>query len=68
MNPVAATLGIRNATMEAHRRTGDQNIGTSTRIGYFRVERVTYKAGIRVIEPLTGWTKAEKVIEFLYAL
>ena len=69
MNPVAATLGIRSATLEAHRRTGNQNIRTSTQIGYFRVEQVTYKPnGVRVIEPLTGWTKAEKVIEFLYAL
>lgn len=68
MNPVAATLSIRSATLEAQRRTGDQNICTSTNIGYFRVERVTYKAGVRVIDPLTGWTKAEKVIEFLYAL
>ena len=69
MNIVAATLGIRNATLEARRRTGDQRIGTSVDIGYFRAERVTYKPnGASVVEPLTGWTKAEKVIEFLNSL
>lgn len=69
MNPIAATLSIRNATLEARRRTGDNSIGISTDIGYFRAERVTYKPnGASVVEPLTGWTKAEKVIEFLNSL
>lgn len=69
MNPIAATLGIRYATLEARRRTGDSSIGTSTNIGYFRAERVTYKPnGASVVEPLTGWMKAEKVIRFLNAL
>ena len=67
MNPIAAALSIRNATLDAHRRTGDQ-IRTVMDIGYFRVERVTYEADVRVVTPLTGWTKAEKVIEFLDAL
>jgi len=69
MNPIAATLCIRYATLEARRRTGDNSIGTSTDIGYFRAERVTYKPnGASVVEPLTGWTNAAKVIEFLNAL
>lgn len=69
MNPLAATLGIRNATLEARRRTGDNRLGTSTQIGYFRVEQVTYKPnGTSVVKPLTGWTTAVKVIDFLNSL
>ena len=68
MNPIAAALSIRYATLDAHRRTGDNSIGTSAQIGYFRVERVTYEADVRVVTPLTGWTKAAKVIEFLNSL
>ena len=69
MNPIAATLSIRNATLEARRRTGDQRLGTSVQSGYFRAERITYKPnGASVVEPLTGWTTAPKVIEFLNAL
>lgn len=69
MNIVAATLGIRQATMDARRRTGDGSIGTSVQIGYFRAERVTYKPnGASIVEPLTGWVSAAKVIEFLNAL
>lgn len=69
MNPIAATLSIRNATLEARRRTGDNSIGTSAQIGYFRAERITYKPnGASIVEPLTGWSSAAKVIEFLNAL
>ena len=69
MNPIAATLGIRYATLEARRRTGDPRLGTSVQSGYFRAERVTYKPnGASVVKPLTGWTNAAKVIEFLNAL
>ena len=69
MNPIAAALSIRNATLEAHRRTGDQTLRTSTDIGYFRAERVTFSPdGVRVVQPLTGWMPAQKVIDFLNAL
>lgn len=69
MNPVAAALSIRNATLEARRRTGDNSIGTSAQIGYFRAERVTYKpSGAIIVEPLTGWSSAAKVIKFLNGL
>lgn len=69
MNPIAAALAIRHATLEARRRTGDQRIGTSVQLGFFRAERVTYKpSGASVVEPMTGWTTAAKVIEYLNAL
>jgi hypothetical protein len=70
MNPIAATLSIRYATLEARRRTaGDDRIGTSAQCGYFRAVRVTHKpSGASVVEPLTGWTNAAKVIEFLNAI
>ena len=69
MNPIAAMLGIRAATHAARRRTGDENIVTSTQIGYWRVERVTCSPdGARIVKPLTDWAKAHKVIDFLNAL
>ena len=69
LNPIAATLSIRHATLEARRRTGDQCIGTAAQIGYYRVERVTFdERGFSFRKPLTDWTSAEKVIAFLNSL
>lgn len=68
MNPIAAILSIRSATLAARRRTGDDSIGTACAIGYWRAERVTCSDGARIVKPLTGWTAAQKVIDFLNAL
>jgi hypothetical protein len=60
---------VRNALLDARRRTGDQSLATSVQIGYFRVERVTYRPnGTSIVTPLTGWMKSYDLINYLNAI
>lgn len=66
MSPIARMFQVRNALLDARRRTGDQSLATSVQIGYFRVERVTYRPnGTSIVTPLTGWMKSDDLINHL---
>lgn len=69
MHPLAAALAIRQATLDARMRTKDDALGVATSIGMFQVQRVTYRAdGASIVQPLTGWTRAQAALNYLHAL
>ena len=69
MNIIAATLAIRTALLDARKRTGDNTLAPSVEVGYFRVERVTFRAdGGSLVKPLTGWLRAGDAVRYIQSL
>lgn len=68
---MATLMDLRNATLSARRRTGDNAIGTQVEAGKVQVVRVTYpsgKGGKSVVTPLTRFLDPDDAIRALDAL
>lgn len=66
---ISMLFQLRDATVAARSRTGDQSLGTDVHAARVRVIRVTYDAsGASNVTPLTGYTPYKQAIAFLNAL
>jgi len=62
-------LQLRNATLAARQRTGDDHIGTRVEAGRVQVVRAVPAARGRFdVTPITGWLTAQEALNAIRAL
>lgn len=60
---------LRNATLAARQRTGDETIGTTVSAGKVQIVRVTFNAkGRSTVAPATDWLTVAEAVQALEAL
>ena len=58
MNTPANLFSIRQATLEARKRTGDKTIAVRSKGGEHQIVRVTYTTANSTVAPVSGWLSA----------
>ncbi len=61
-------LQLRNATLAARQRTGDQHIGTRVEAGKVQVVRAVPAGREFDVTPLTGWLTAQEALNVVRAI